>query len=504
MTASLSTGASPAKPKDTWTKLNWSKIKGCVFRLQMRIAKAEREGRKGKVKALQRILTTSFYAKCLAIKRVTSSKGGKTPGVDGVIWKSNCQKTKAISELKSRGYSPKPLKRIYIPKKSGKLRPLSIPTLKDRAMQALWHAALVPIAEERADPNAYGFRPKRSTHDAIEQCFKALRRSESATWIFEGDIKSCFDRISHDWLLQNIPMGKPILRKFLKAGFLENSQLNPTNDGVPQGGIISPTLSVMALSGLEPQLVSPKVRQQRKEKIHMIAYADDFVVTAASKELLEEKVRPIIVTALSKIGLELSTEKTKITNIEDGFDFLGVNIRKYADKKLLIRPSKASVRLFLKGIKDLIKAGATLPTDRLIHSLNEKITGWVNYYRGFVSSKTFSRVDSEIFLALKRWAFKRHARKGKRWIINNYYTRYQGNSWRFYCTVKDKAGNQKPLYLKHATDTKIRRHIKIKAEATPFKPEFRSYFEKREKDRKSRELISNHAKSAGLRIIQPY
>jgi RNA-directed DNA polymerase len=174
MTTSNLAGASSTKCPNDWNPIPWFKAKAQVLRLQMRIAKAEREGRRGRVNALQRLLTTSFYGKCLAVKRVTSSSGGKTPGVDGVVLKTPKQKMDAVKSLRSKGYTPLPLKRIYIPKKSGKLRPLSIPTMKDRAMQALWYAALVPIAEQRADPNAYGFRPKRSAHDAIEQCFKML------------------------------------------------------------------------------------------------------------------------------------------------------------------------------------------------------------------------------------------------------------------------------------------------------------------------------------------
>lgn len=283
MTTNQSVGASSTIRHSDWDSIPWSQAKAQVFRFQMRIAKAEREGRRGRIKALQRLLTTSFYGKCIAIKRVTSSTGGKTPGVDGIILKTPKQKMDAALDLRSRGYNPLPLKRIYIPKKSGKLRPLSIPTIKDRAMQAVWHAALVPIAEEKADPNAYGFRPKRSAHDAIEQCFKMLAKRNSATCIFEGDIRSCFDQISHEWLLDNVPMNKTILRKFLKAGFMENGKHYSTNLGTPQGGIISPTLAVIALSGLETKLVSTRKRQRDKEKIHMIAYADDFIVTAASE-----------------------------------------------------------------------------------------------------------------------------------------------------------------------------------------------------------------------------
>lgn len=441
MTATQSTGALSAKADTSWSTLNWDQIKASVFRLQVRIAKAKREGRKGKVKALQRLLTSSFYAKCLAIKRVTSNTGAKTPGIDGVIWGTDLQKKKALSGLKRRGYNPLPLRRIYILKKSGKQRPLSIPTMRDRAMQALHLLALEPIMEEGADPNAYGFRLKRSAHDAIEQCFKALGKGKSATWILEGDIKDCFCQISHDWLLKNIPMDRFILRKFLKADFMEKGRLTPTEKGTPQGSLISPALTVMALSGLERRLVSPSQKQRDKEKINMIAFADDFIVTANSQDLLEQKVKPILEEALGKVGLQLSQEKTKKTSIDKGFDFLGFHIRKY-NGKLLIKPSKDNIKRFQKEIRTLIKKGVAWPTDKLIHALNKKVTGWTNYYRTVVSSKVFSSIDNQIFLALKRWGLKRHARKGKRWIINHYFTRYKGDNWRFYCMVSDKKGNK--------------------------------------------------------------
>jgi RNA-directed DNA polymerase len=498
MTAIQSTGALSAKADKSWSTLKWGMAKASVFRLQVRIAKATREGRKGKVKALQRLLTTSFYAKCLAIKRVTSNTGGKTPGIDGVTWRTDLQKMKALSEFKRRGYKPLPVRRIYILKKSGKQRPLSIPAMKDRAIQALYLLALEPIMEERADPNSYGFRLKRSAHDAIEQCFKTLGKGKSATWILEGDIKDCFCQISHDWLLKNIPMDRTILRKFLKAGFMENGRLNPTEKGTPQGSIISPSLTVMALSGLERKLVSPTQKQRDKEKINMIAFADDFIVTANSQDLLEQKVRPTLKEALGKVGLQLSPEKTKITSIDEGFDFLGFNIRKYKNGKLLIKPAKGNIKRFQKEIRILIKKGVAWPTDKLIHALNEKLTGWTNYYRTAVSSKVFSSIDDQIFLALKRWGLKRHARKGKRWIINHYFTHYKGDNWRFYCMVRDKRGNKTPLYLKNASDTKIM------ATATPFNTVYKDYFEQREKDRKKRCLLSHKTDLAGLRIIQPY
>ena len=486
MTTEKPVGASSTKRCDNWNSIPWFKAKAQVIRLQMRIAKAEREGRPGKVKALQRLLTTSFYGRCLAIKRVTSSKGKNTPGVDGVVIRTPNQKIKAANELKKMGYKPSPLRRIYIPKKSGKMRPLSIPTFKDRGMQALWYAALIPIAEERADKNSYGFRPKRSAKDAIEQCFIALSRKRSATLVLEGDIKACFDRIDHNWLLQNIPMDKDVLKKFLKAGFMENERRHPTKLGTPQGGIISPTLAVMALSGIEAKLVSTSQRQRNREKINFIAYADDFVVTAATEQLLKEKVLPTLVAALKEVGLELSKEKTRITSIEKGFDFLGFNIRKYRCGKLFIKPSKVNIKSFLKEIKRIIRSSGSLPIETLIHRLNQKITGWTNYYRSAVSSKVFAKIDSEIFLDLNRWILKKHPKKGKRWIIKKYYTTVKGNHWRFHCVIKDKEGNKKILYLKLASDTHIRRHTKIKAEANPFNPRFKEYFLQRAIKRKAK------------------
>lgn len=507
MTATKTTGASSTVPDDIWSEINWPAMEAIVLRLQMRIAKAEREGKRGKVRALQRLLTTSFAAKCLAVKRVTSSQGKNTPGVDGEVWQTSKQKTKAIFSLKRKGYKPKPLRRIYIPKKSGDpkdLRPLSIPCISDRAIQGLYLLSLEPLVEEWADPNAYGFRLKRSCHDAIEQCFLALGKSYSAQYILETDIKACFDRISHEYLLKEIPMDKIMLRKFLKSGFMEKNQLYPTTQGVPQGGVCSAALAVMALSGIEKQLHSQKQLQRKAERINMIAYADDSVITAASKELLTDKVIPILTEAFAKVGLELSSTKTKITHINDGFDFLGFNVRKYKNGKLLIKPAKANVQRFLKEIKMIIRKGVAWKTEDLIHTLNRRLTGWVNYYRSSVASKVFAKVDHEIYCALMRMLCKRHARKGKKWMVRKYFTTLKGDRWRFFCTTKDKKENSKPLYLNKAMDTKIRRHTKVKSEATAFNPLFKDYFKKREEDRKLRKTIINFESSAGLRTIQPY
>jgi len=231
--------------------LNWKKIQKYVKKLQMRIAKAVRENKFHKAKSLFRLLVNSFYAKLLSILRVITNKGGKTAGVDKVVWNKKDDFATLAQSLTPRGYKPQPLRRIYIPKRNGKLRPLGIPTMKDRAMQALYLLGLDPIAETLADLNSYGFRKHRSCRDATKQIFICLSSKNGAQWIFEADIKGCFDNINHQWLLEFIPMDKLLLQKWLKCGFIENKKFFPTIAGTPQGGIISPTLMNMTLDGLE-------------------------------------------------------------------------------------------------------------------------------------------------------------------------------------------------------------------------------------------------------------
>jgi RNA-directed DNA polymerase len=374
-----------------WKAINWSTVEYQVKRLQLRIAKAIKIGRYAKAKALQWLLSHSFYGKLLAVRRVTQNTGKRTPGVDGVIWKTDKQKINAVYALKSKGYKAQPLRRTYILKKNGKLRPLGIPTKADRAQQALHLLGLIPAAEIRADPNSYGFRPKRSTHDAIAQCFNLLSRKYSPQWVLEGDIKACFDKISHDWLETNVMMDKKVLKQWLKAGYIEKDALHDTVDGAPQGGPASPTLANIALDGLENIINN---LSKKGEEIHFVRYADDFVCTAKSKETLETKVQPAIISFLKERGLELSLEKTKITHINDGFDFLGFNIRKYSNK-LLIKPSASSVKKFSENIKETIQKLGNATTSGLIGSLNSKIRGWTNYYRGCVAKEIFSDIDTQ-------------------------------------------------------------------------------------------------------------
>lgn len=469
------TGASSTSVK--WDSINWNNTESEVYRLQMRIAKAVSEGRHGKVKALQWLLTHSFHAKLMAVKRVVQNKGGKTPGVDNIIWKTPQQKMEAALSLTRRGYQTQPLKRIYIPKKDGRQRPLSIPTMKCRAMQGLHLLALVTVAEFYADKNSYGFRPKRSTADAIEACFIALAQNGSSRWIFEADIKSCFDKISHDWLRENIPMDKEILSKWLSAGYIDNDVLHQTELGTPQGGLASPTLLVLTLSGLEQAVLAAINR--RRDKVNFSIYADDFIITGSSKEVLETKVKPLVESFLSERGLELSQEKTKITHIDDGFDFLGFNIRKYKGK-CIIKPSKKSVKSFLSNIRETIKLNRTAKTENLIHLLNPKIRGWVNHFRYSCAKETFRYIDSQIYVALWSWACRRHPGKGNAWIRRKYFRSQGSRNWIFFAKNSAEDNRSKYVDLFEACSVAIKRHVKIRTEATPYDPRFTAYFGKRE------------------------
>lgn len=463
---------------NTWLDIDWDKCQTAVDKLQARIVKAQKEGRYGKVKALQWTLTHSFYAKALAVKRVTSNKGSRTAGVDHAIWSTPNAKFQAISELKRRGYTPQPLRRIHIKKSNGKLRPLGIPTMKDRAMQALYLLALEPVAETTADSNSYGFRKGRSTADAREQCFCVLAKKTSVEWILEGDIKGCFDHISHEWLINNIPMDKVMLEKWLKCGFIFNKELFPTDEGTPQGGIISPTLANMTLDGLQVMLAKKYRRTStQNSKVHLVRYADDFIITGRTREALEE-IKPMVEEFLQERGLTLSEEKTKMTHISEGFDFLGYNIRKYDNGKLLIKPSKEGLKKFMKKIRGIIDSNKGSKQESLIRLMNPVIVGWVNYYKNCVASDTFRKADYLIYEKLQQWARRRHPKKGKTWVSDRYFTRIKNRNWCFVAKFKKK-GKDDRIVLKRLYDTKITRYVKVKAESNPFDPEWGSYFKKR-------------------------
>ncbi len=424
-------------PKVDWRNIDWVNCHRRVRSLQTRIVKAWQEGRRHKAKALQRLLIRSLSGKALAVKRVTENQGKRTPGVDGETWSTPEAKSKAVLSLRGRGYQPRPLRRVYIPKNNGKMRPLGIPTMKDRAMQALHLLALEPIAECTADGNSYGFRPKRSAVDAMMQCNIVFNQGGSAKWVLEGDIKACFDNISHDWLLAHVPMDRAILRKWLKAGFIESRTLHPTEAGTPQGGIISPVIANIALDGLEKEL---RMRFRKPDKVYLVRYADDFVISGKSAELLKKEVVPLVESFLKARGLALSQEKTSITHIEHGFDFLGWNVRKYHNGTLLIKPSEKSVRTLLQK--------------------------W------------------RIWRVLWRWAKRRHPNKGAQWLVRRYFQKPGQIGWVFATTEQARDGTlRRTRLINLRDDVPIRRHVKVKVGANPFDPEWELYFEQREERR---------------------
>ena len=474
------------KLESEWYSIDWAQVEKEVNRLQVRIAKATITKKWNEVKRLQYLLTHSYYAKLLAIRKVTTNKGKNTSGVDGELWSTPASKIKAVQRLTDKGYKSQPLKRTYIDKKGKKeKRPLGIPTMYDRAMQALYALALDPVSEATADTRSFGFRKGRCCQDACEYIFHSMSRTDSPKWVLEGDIKGCFDNISHDWLIENIPMDKSILKQFLKAGFIFKGDLFPTEDGTPQGGVISPILANMALDGMQEMLVNAfdlsakgKVSAfvHNKSKVNLIRYADDFIVTANTPEIAQ-KVKTLIRDFLQIRGLELSETKTTIANINDGFDFLGWTFRKFKGK-LIIKPSKKSIKTFVASLSETILGrGKAWKQELLIQRLNQQIRGWANYHQSVVASEAFTHIDFVLFNLLYRWAKRRHPKKGK-WFVTTKYWHSRGNrSWVF---ADDKT---ELLRVDHIS---IVRHTKVRINANPYIDT--EYFIKRKFDQGAKRL----------------
>lgn len=467
-----------------WKSIDWNQARTQVNRLQTRIAKATREEKWNLVKRLQYLLTHSYSAKILAIRKVTQNRGKRTPGIDGERWDTPSDKMRAAINLSESRYRSQPLRRIYIPK-PGKdtKRPISIPTMHDRAMQALYAFAFQPVAETTADARSFGFRLFRCAQDAGDYAFKCLRGKNAAPWVLEGDIKGCFDTISHDWLMRNISMNRSVLAQFLKAGFIFDEKLFPTNSGTPQGGIVSPILANMTLDGIEKMLSD----SFPFKKVYFIRYADDFLVTAPTKMVAEE-ARMLIQGFLTERGLELSEEKTVITHIDSGFDYLGWHFRKYKGV-LLIKPSPKSIESIRRKVYEIIHVGRSWSQDQLIQALNPVIKGWTQYHRHIVAKETFREMDFYLWNLLWYWAKRRHHNKGHKWIVNRYWHSDKSRNWVF----------QTPTHrLVQFSETKIVRHYMPKLNANPFLD--RNYFLER-KERMKRltpdnQPISNSSQSA--------
>lgn len=481
-----------------WQQIPWNQLEEYVVKLQQRIYQAETCGEKRKVRGLQRILLNSKANLLISIRRVTQVNAGKRiAGVDGYLSLTPEKRIKLYYEMKQEKiklHNPKPAYRTYITKKNGKLRPLEISTIKDRIYQSIVKSALEPQWEARFEPTSYGFRPKRNEHDAIERIYTSLA-SGKKQWIFEGTFKGCFDRLSHDYILEqlgNFP-AKELIAKWLKAGFIDNNVFNVTMEGIPQGGIISPLLVNIALHGMEEALgikyykISHGIRKgeqiygyENQKTYTLSRYADYFVVMCETKEQAE-KVYELLKVYLEKRGLELPSEKTKVINVWEGFDFLGFTIRRFKTQnssKLLCKPSNESIEKCKHKLKDIFKQMTGTNVEQLINVVNPVIIGYANYWSSVVSKEIYSKIDNYVWNRTVRFLKRLHPKKSWKWVVSQYFkpdkTGQSKNKW---ILTDPVTGNQ----LVKMTWTPIKRHAMVQYNFSPFDKNKKVYFDARDK-----------------------
>jgi RNA-directed DNA polymerase len=466
-----------------WSEVNWPQIEMSVRNLRQRIFRATREGNLKKVKFLQRLMLRSQANALVSVRRVTQlSAGRKTPGIDGVVVNTATGRHKLVQHLS--GYWRRrvsPVRRVYIPKANGKLRPLGIPTIADRAMQAVVKNALEPMWEARFETSSYGFRPGRGCHDAIGKVYSLARPNKRKKWVVDADIKGAFDNIAHEKLLQLIAQfpARELIGRWLKAGYLEEGAFFATESGTPQGGIISPLLANIVFHGMEEALgVKHDYLGRIRGKRAFVRYADDFVIFCESQEDAVA-AKATIAQWLTSRGLTLSEEKTRIKHLSEGFDFLGFNIRQYwaprtsrTGWKLLIKPSKAAVKTFRVKARAIWRVHRGLSVASLLATLNPLIRGWTNYYRTVVSKATFSKLDAWMFRRALRYACHRHPTKPWQWRRRRYWGRLKSGSescWVF----GDKLTG---AYLLQLAWVPIVRHVLVQGCSSPDDPKLRAYW----------------------------
>jgi RNA-directed DNA polymerase len=473
-----------------WADINWQAVEENVRRLQERIYHATMNNARRRVRNLQKLLVRATSNKLLAIRRITQENQGKhTAGVDGVVYDTPEARWTLFQEgLSLKGYKPKPVRRVYIPKDNGKQRPLGIPTGKDRVMQAIVKAALEPEWEARFEANSYGFRPGRCTMDAIEAIHTTSSRKDGSPWILDADISGCFDNIDHGPLLAKLPVFTTTIRRWLKAGVVELNQLTPTDAGTPQGGVISPLLANVALDGMERLFDAeyadgrpkpPAKRRGQNKGIAIIRYADDFALTAPTREVLETYARPRIETFLRERGLAFSEAKTRIVHITDGFNFLGFHIRKFGKRgTLLAAPQKEKVLRHLRSIRTYLDAHKQTPAGQVVKELNPVIRGWANYYRHCAASRTFRKVRHAQWQMLWNWAKRRHPNKSKKWVKARY---FRDDGWWTFAEGK--------VELVKPDKTPITRFAKVIGRNSPYDPALHQYWNERKKRYVGRETF---------------
>jgi RNA-directed DNA polymerase len=416
-----------------WLSIDWQRAEDDVRRLRQRIFTATQAGDLAKVRNLQKLMLRSRANAQVSVRRVTEVNAGReTAGIDGKTALLASQKAELADwvQRRSKAWKPMPVKRVFIPKASGRQRPLGIPVIADRALQALVLGALEPEWEARFEPKSYGFRPGRGCHDAIEAIFcTVVGRNPHRRWILDADLAAAFDRIDHDYLMASLGTFPARSRagQWLSAGVIEHGWFTPTEEGTPQGGVISPLMMNVALHGLETAAgvrYFPDGRKDAGKSVPgspvVVRYADDLVALCVSAEQAQQ-VKDNLARWLAPRGLAFNEDKTRIVRLEDGFDFLGFGIRRYRNGKLLIKPSKAAVQRIRSRLAAEVSALHGANAEAVINKLNPVIRGWAAYYRTVVSKEIFSDLDHYVWRLTYRWALRAHPNKSKRWAMARYF-----------------------------------------------------------------------------------